>query len=346
MNVQDRQERENNSTYREREARRRRWVLLGVAGGIAGLLLLTLAIPKVQCELGLSVNACVADGKDMELYLQTESGQPLAGVNVEWNASARKLNQLTNEDGLIKIRIPATGDTKLTFTATGYPEQVVAVNFARDPKPIRVIRLVPTGIPQVRSMTTLPNVIVVAPSAGPTTISPEISSATPVATPSIATSPSPASSPRAPQPTTETTPPAASFPIYNDGQLRAGVTRASLDLARVPNINLTLRNTSSQTILMAITEQPSLSTERTSTDECKVQGLPTLTNLPSDPNQANPASFYRLPAGGEVKLSLRCTGSFTADTSINRFDLILPITMLAAAQYQPVRVNLNDIPVK
>jgi hypothetical protein len=127
------------------------YVKWGFIVALIGAAATVLTVPEFRCSIGLLADTCAASQKEVELITQTETGEPLAGVNVQVIAQGAPENQITDSNGYAKVRIANRGDVRVSLTKTGYPPQDFNINLANDQNTVRIIRLAQSGKPQVSS---------------------------------------------------------------------------------------------------------------------------------------------------------------------------------------------------
>jgi hypothetical protein len=117
-----------------------------------------LAVPEIRKVIGFGGDTSASSQKEVELITQTETGEALAGVRVQFIAKGAPENQYTDSNGYAKVKIASVGDVRINLTKTGYPVQDFNINLANDRDTTRTIRLTKTGQPEVRSSTATPPV--------------------------------------------------------------------------------------------------------------------------------------------------------------------------------------------
>lgn len=106
--------------------------------------------------------------KDVELNVQTQTGESLAGVKMQFIAAKGAPEiQYTDSNGYAKVQIPSQGDVRVTLSKEGYPTQDFTINLTSDQSTTRTIRLNQIGQPKVSSPPQPP----LTTTASPTTIS-------------------------------------------------------------------------------------------------------------------------------------------------------------------------------
>jgi hypothetical protein len=113
-----------------------------------------LAVPEIRKVIGFGGDTSAPLQKEIDLITQTETGEALAGVKVQFIAKGAPENQYTDSNGYAKVKIASVGDVRINLTKTGYPVQDFNINLANDRDTTRTIRLTKTGQPEVKSSTT------------------------------------------------------------------------------------------------------------------------------------------------------------------------------------------------
>jgi hypothetical protein len=114
-----------------------------------------LAVPEIRRSIGFLGDASASSQKEVDLITQTEIGEALAGVKVQFIAKGAPENQYTDSNGYAKVKIASTGDVRINLNKTGYPVQDFNINLANDQNTTRTIRLTKAGQPEVRSSSTI-----------------------------------------------------------------------------------------------------------------------------------------------------------------------------------------------
>jgi hypothetical protein len=130
-----------------------KWSLVVAVIGAIGTVL---TVPEIRKITGLSTDNSASSQKEVRIVIQTETGEALAGVKVQFIAKGAPENQYTDSNGYAKVKIASVGDVRINLSKGGYPVQDFIINLANDQDTERTIRLSKTGQPEVKSSTTAP----------------------------------------------------------------------------------------------------------------------------------------------------------------------------------------------
>jgi hypothetical protein len=108
-----------------------------------------LTVPEVRCSIGLLADTCSIPQKEVELIIQSETGEALTGVKLQVIARGAPENQYTDSNGYVKVNIASRGDVRVNLSHSGYPVQDFYINLVNDQKTVRIIRLAKSGQPEV-----------------------------------------------------------------------------------------------------------------------------------------------------------------------------------------------------
>lgn len=141
------------------------YATLGLILSAIGTIAAVLAIPSgVYCSIGLFADSCPSL-KEIDLITQTETGESLGGVKVQFIAKGAPEVQYTDSNGYVKVKIASRGDVRINLSKSGqYTGQDFIINLANDQNTVRIIRLTKSGQPDVSSLPTIPNLPVTTPS--------------------------------------------------------------------------------------------------------------------------------------------------------------------------------------
>jgi hypothetical protein len=131
------------------------YVKWGFVVAMIGSIGTVLAVPEIRKSIGLLGDTSASSQKEVDLITQTETGEALAGVKVQFIAKGAPENQYTDSNGYAKVKIASTGDVRINLNKTGYPFQDFNINLANDQNTTRTIRLSKAGQPEVRSSSTI-----------------------------------------------------------------------------------------------------------------------------------------------------------------------------------------------
>ena len=130
---------------------------------VAGIVV-TVTIPEIRCSIGLLAETCPAPIKVIDLITQTETGEPLSGVNLQFIGIGAPENQYTDMNGYAKINVANKGDVRVILSKSEYPTQDFVINIANDQNMVRIVRLARSGNPQVSSLPVVPPIPTALPS--------------------------------------------------------------------------------------------------------------------------------------------------------------------------------------
>jgi hypothetical protein len=136
-------------------ARNFNYIKWGFVATLVGSIAAVIAIPGLRdLFCGLS-NICPAQQKDVELIIKAETGETLAGVQVQFIGIGAPETKDTDNNGYVKVNISNKGDVNVGLSKPGYPAQNFTINLANDQNTVRVIRLAKLGQPNVTSFPTI-----------------------------------------------------------------------------------------------------------------------------------------------------------------------------------------------
>jgi hypothetical protein len=122
-----------------------------------------LMVPELRCSIGLFSDSCKVSQQKVELVVQSETGESLAGVEVQVIGRGAPEVQTTDSNGYIEVMIASKGNVRVILSKSGYPGQDFHINLENDQKTVRVIRLAKSGQPEVISSSTVPPVVLPSP---------------------------------------------------------------------------------------------------------------------------------------------------------------------------------------
>jgi hypothetical protein len=155
--------------------------IIGIPIALIGSMAAAVTIPEIGCRLGLKLSACVVPQQVISLIVQSESGEALSGVKIQFIAQKGAPEvQYTDNNGYARAQIPSVGDVRVNLSKSGYPIQDLTINLENDQNVLRIIRFNQSGKPIVEPVTSLPS---------STPISPPIEISTPSPSSQVVTSP-------------------------------------------------------------------------------------------------------------------------------------------------------------
>jgi hypothetical protein len=125
--------------------------ILGTPITIAGVIT-TITLPEFRCSIGLKSEVCVVQKQEVELIVQSESGEVLPGVRVQVISQGAPEVEPTDSNGYAKVLVPSKGDVLVNLTKAGYPTQNITINLQNDQSTTRTIYLNKSGQPEVKSI--------------------------------------------------------------------------------------------------------------------------------------------------------------------------------------------------
>jgi hypothetical protein len=133
--------------------------IIGSLTAIAGAIATVIAVPDIGCKVGWNSAACVVPRQEIDLITQSETGESLAGVKIQFIAKGAPEVQFTDSNGYAKVQIPSEGDVRINLSKTGYPVQDFIINLENAQSTVRVIRFSSSGQPEVQEVETTPTPI-------------------------------------------------------------------------------------------------------------------------------------------------------------------------------------------
>ncbi|MGQ4646841.1 hypothetical protein [Lyngbya aestuarii] len=130
--------------------------VLGIPIALVGVIATAVTVPEIRCNIGWISNGCVAPLQTVELVTQTETGESLAGVKIQFIAKGAPEIENTDNNGYAKVQIPSQGDVRVILSKAGYPTQDFTINLANEQNTVRIIRFNQSGQPEVQPAQSLP----------------------------------------------------------------------------------------------------------------------------------------------------------------------------------------------
>jgi hypothetical protein len=109
-------------------------------------------VPEVRCLAGLKSEICTAEKQEIQLITQTEKGDTLPGVKLQYISQGAPEVQYTDNNGFARVSIPSKGDVQIILTKEGYPTQDFTIDLQNDQSRTRTIRFAPSGTPAVTAL--------------------------------------------------------------------------------------------------------------------------------------------------------------------------------------------------
>lgn len=136
-------------------------------------------VPEFRCSIDKTAAVCSEQRQNVELYTQTEEGEYLAGVKIQFSTQGPPEVKYTENSGYAKVKIPTKGDVHVNLTKAGYPTQNFTINLENDQSTTRIIRLSKSGQPIIEGSSPISPTVTPSPSPSP---SPSSVPPTPTAT--------------------------------------------------------------------------------------------------------------------------------------------------------------------
>lgn len=161
-------------------------VVLGSITAVAGAITTVVTVPDVGCKVGFNTSACIVPKRDVDLITQTEIGESLAGVKIQFIAKGAPEIVYTDNNGYAKVQIPSRGDVRVNLSKPNYPVQDFIINLENDQSTVRTIRFSQSGQPSVQLVPPSPSTPTATsiPSSAPTSTPTTKSTVTPSPSPS------------------------------------------------------------------------------------------------------------------------------------------------------------------
>jgi Pentapeptide repeats (8 copies) len=112
----------------------------------------SLTVPEVRCLAGLKSEICTAERQEIQLITQTERGDTLPGVKLQYISQGAPEVQYTDNNGFARVSIPSKGDVQIILTKEGYPTQDFTIDLQNDQSKTRTVRFAPSGTPAVTAL--------------------------------------------------------------------------------------------------------------------------------------------------------------------------------------------------
>jgi Pentapeptide repeats (8 copies) len=109
-------------------------------------------VPEVRCFLGLKSDVCTVEKQEVQLITQTEKGDTLPGVKLQYISQGAPEVQYTDNNGFARVNVPSRGDVQIILTKEGYPTQNFTIDLQNDQSKTRTIRFTPSGTPAVMAL--------------------------------------------------------------------------------------------------------------------------------------------------------------------------------------------------
>jgi hypothetical protein len=126
--------------------------ILGTPIALIGAMATLVTVPEIGCKVGLALAACVVPMQDINLITQSETGEPLAGVKIQFIAKGAPEIQFTDNNGYAKVKLPSNGDVRVSLIKEGYPAQDFTLNVQNEQDTVRIIRFTSSGTPDVQQV--------------------------------------------------------------------------------------------------------------------------------------------------------------------------------------------------
>jgi hypothetical protein len=129
----------------------------GLIIAIAGVIITALTVPEFRGVIGLKSEtpkseSPVVSKADVELITQTDTGEALDGVEIQFISQGAPEVQYTDSNGYAKVQIPSKGDVVVNLSKKGYPSQNFMINLENDQTRTRIVRFNQSGVPEVQPL--------------------------------------------------------------------------------------------------------------------------------------------------------------------------------------------------
>jgi len=109
-------------------------------------------VPEVRCLAGLKSEVCTVEKQEIQLITQTEKGDTLPGVKLQYISQGAPEVQYTDNNGFARVNIPSQGDVNVILTKAGYPTQDFTIDPQNDQSKTRIIRFAASGTPAITAL--------------------------------------------------------------------------------------------------------------------------------------------------------------------------------------------------
>jgi hypothetical protein len=286
------------------------WGIIVSSFGVFGAIATVFTVPEFRCSIGLLADTCTPLLKEVELITQTETGEALAGVKVQFIAKGAPETQHSDDNGYVKAKISSKGDVRVNLSISGYPTQDFNINLANDQNTVRTIRFSKSGQPKVASLPALPPVI-----------------------------------PLIPSPPTSPTRLTSGSATYEDNFIRAKLIGSSFSQSGTISslqTSLSIENKTTQDLLLANeVGGVKVISDLGETSGCEYSGLNGVIGAPS-----NPSYYSRLNPNQKVTVSLTKCTNLTASSKANNFSINMPLVRLNNDQPTQFILDISGVPLK
>ncbi|MEO1428415.1 MAG: hypothetical protein AAFV71_04980 [Cyanobacteria bacterium J06633_8] len=117
-------------------------------------LLATLTVQEIRCKLGLQ--SCAVQTKEIAIYTQTETGEALGGVKIQFTSQGAPEVKYTDDTGFARVKIPIKGDVNLNLTKRGFPTQNFNIDLDEEQSKSKIVRFQKSGIPEIKTISPTP----------------------------------------------------------------------------------------------------------------------------------------------------------------------------------------------
>jgi len=125
--------------------------ILGISIPLTAVLV-SITVPEIRCSLGLEKESCTVQKEIVEIITQTETGEPLGGVKIQFISQGAPEIQYTDNNGFARVKIPNKGDVSLNFTKKGFPPQNFTIDLDKEQSKTRIVRFQKTGTPKITEL--------------------------------------------------------------------------------------------------------------------------------------------------------------------------------------------------
>ncbi|MEG5039053.1 MULTISPECIES: hypothetical protein [unclassified Microcoleus] len=121
--------------------------VLGTPIAFMGLIATVFTVPGFRDIIYPKSATSPEKTQEVELITQTELGEPLDGVRIQFIAVGAPPVKYTDSNGYAKVTISSKGDVSVNLTKAGYPPQNFTINLNNEQKITQTIRFSPSGKP-------------------------------------------------------------------------------------------------------------------------------------------------------------------------------------------------------
>jgi uncharacterized protein YjbI with pentapeptide repeats len=129
-----------------------RWSSILSAPIAIAAIVVGVTVPEARCFLRLKSEVCAVQRQEIQLITQTETGEPLPSVKIQYISQGAPEVQYTDNNGFARVNIPSQGDVNIILTKEGYPTQNFTIDLQNEQSRTRTIRFTASGTPEVTAL--------------------------------------------------------------------------------------------------------------------------------------------------------------------------------------------------